>query len=242
MQPAALTEIMNKSKKTSFKLSPQHKKPLAIGAVIVIVLVFAGFLLSLTSGSKSTAESAASGTTAAAQNQGTSGELQVPASQRYDYANLLNDPSEEAIPLVQPEASDDPFAGMKNQTPARTTPQVQPPQIELPSAAPAPAPAQDPYYAGSQGSSSAVPQPEPQPQAVQTPRRAIMYCDSFSTAQDAETQKAMIAFQGIVATVVPQGQTYSLRIGPFPNREAGRQVFSILSDKGLVRQCALSDY
>ncbi len=207
------------NKRNSPKPRPQRKKLLAVGAVAAIVLVFAGFLLSLSGGSKSSEAAAPAATAAEEQNQAVSGELQLPASKRYDYANLLTDeqPAEEITP-VQPETEveDDPFADMQ----------------DLDQSWP-----EDIYPADSSSTAAAV-----QPQVVQTPRQAIMYCDSFTSTQDAESQKALIAFQGIVATVVPQGQTYSLRIGPFPNREAGRQIFSILSDKGLVRQCALSDY
>ena len=67
-----------------------------------------------------------------------------------------------------------------------------------------------------------------------------LYCDSFSSSQQAESQKAVLAFQGIVATVVQnQDGTYSLRIGPFASDDEARNTFYSLNERGVVQKCAL---
>ena len=90
-----------------------------------------------------------------------------------------------------------------------------------------------------------APIPGPNEQAMPQPAPAApatLFCDSFTLAQQAESQKAMLAFQGISATVVQnQDGGYSLRIGPMSSPDEARQLFYSLSEKGLVQKCALVD-
>lgn len=203
---------MGKSKKPSFKFGPRQKKIAAIAAVLLIVLIFVSFLLSLLSDEKAQS-SAQPAPQQSAQQQ--SGELQIPASQRYDYSNMLNEPQEEA-----PSGQSDPFAGMKDSG-------------ALP--APAPAPAPEPQ-------AQPAPAPAPQQPAQAGGPQAVLFCGTFGSAKEAESQKALIAFQGIVSEIRPREGGYTLMIGPFPNREEARAVFGNLAEKGLVSECSLTDY
>lgn len=70
---------------------------------------------------------------------------------------------------------------------------------------------------------------------------AVLFCGKFGTSQSAEERKAMLAFQGKSSTVVKRGSGYSLKIGPFKNREAARAEFAQLDAGGLVNECSLED-
>lgn len=210
-----------KKPKLGLKIGPRQKKIIAIAAVAAIVLIFVSFLLSLSSDKEETA----GGQSTAVQtesNVGSSGELQIPTSQRYDYANLLNEPEDAQ---QGPSPADDPFAHMKEQSTA------EPEAWEAPTAQ------------GNAGEASSSAQGEITPPAAQGAGvQAVLFCDSFPSSGDAESQKARIAFQGVASEIVQRQGAYSLRIGPFANRDAARAMFGSLADKGLVRECSLTDY
>ncbi len=223
------------------EIPPQKKRVLAIGAVAFVVLIFASFLLSLVEDDDAAASNAANNAALGQPQQldpnatGQSGQLQLPSNQRYDFAggnqqsaqqgngleNLLNDNA------LQPPANvgveNDPFANM-NGSRSEVNQSVQ---------------------QGSQQGFGPAPIPGPNDQAMPQPAPAApatLFCDSFTLAQQAESQKAMLAFQGISATVVQnQDGGYSLRIGPMSSPDEARQLFYSLSEKGLVQKCALVD-
>lgn len=240
-------------------MSPQKKRMLAFGGIVLIVLLFASFLLSLNedserlkqgedlNGAFSTNElngsqGAANGALQNGQDSqnGQTGVLRLPSAQQYDFNrdNQQQGPSLES--LLQDNTpigpNNDPFANMNGsrnevnqsapnhandaviQVPDPVTGELQQGTIELP-ATPAPAPATP---------------------ASPLNQKNTLYCDSFGTSKQAETQKAIMAFQGIVATIVQnQNGTYSLRIGPFANSDEARSVFYTLNEKGMVQKCAL---
>ena len=217
------------------ELSPQRKRVLAIGGVAFVVLLFASFLISLT---ENPAPDQAPDNVAPpefntdlnvnqnpnaqamAQGQGQSGTLQMPSSQRYDFNQGQNQQGPGLENLLNDNApigeNNDPFANMNgSREQVNQSAQIQP----------APAPA------------AAAPQPQ---QAAPAMPQHTLYCDSFKSAQEAESQKAVLAFQGIVATVVlNQDNTYSLRLGPYSSDEEARNTFYSLNERGLVQQCAL---
>lgn len=215
---------MGKSKKPALKFGPRQKKIVAVAAVLLIVLIFVSFLLSLSGGDDKAQGSSAQN--AAAQSTQQSGELQIPASQRYDYSNMLNEPQQ---PAPAAEHNQNPFAGMKpeNGSLPAPAPAAAPDQVQ-----PASVPTVDQSAAGAQQAAG----------AQSASRQAVLFCGSFASAKEAESQKALIAFQGIVSEVQPRSGAYTLMIGPFPNREEARVVFGNLADKGLVSECSLTDY
>lgn len=215
---------MGKSKKPALKFGPRQKKIVAIAAVLLIVLIFVSFLLSLSGGDDKAEGSSAH--SAAAQSTQQSGELQIPASQRYDYSNMLNEPQDSAPAAEQ---NQNPFAGMKPENGSLPAPAPATAQGQV---QPAPVPTTDKSAAGAQQAAG----------AQSTSRQAVLFCGSFASAKEAESQKALIAFQGIVSEVQPRSGAYTLMIGPFPNREEARVVFGNLADKGLVSECSLTDY
>ncbi len=134
----------------------------------------------------------------------------VPASQRYDYTNLLSQDYQPADP------AEDPFAGMKQGS--DTTPDSSAPDTK---AAP---PAQEPAPVDTAGQ----------------PSDAWLYCDSFASEALASEQKALVAFQGLSSHVVAsENNSYQLKIGPFPDREFARSEFNRLGEAGLVSRCSL---
>ncbi len=225
------------------EIPPQKKRVLAIGAVAFVVLIFASFLLSLVEDDDATSNAANN----AAQGQqqqldpnatGQTGQLQLPTNQRYDFAggnqqnaqqgngleNLLNDNALQPPANVNVGVENDPFANMNGS------------RQEVNQSA----------QQGSQQGFGPAPIPAPNDQVMQqqsaTAAPATLFCDSFTLAQQAESQKAMLAFQGVSATVVQnQDGGYSLRIGPMSSPDEARQLFYSLSEKGLVKKCALVD-
>lgn len=217
-------------------LKQDKRKLLMIGGAAAVVIIFIIFLSSLGSDEDKTA--AAQADAAQTEQAGTTGTLtpQVPASQRYDYSNMLEGelpPPSQASSDLQgsvPAGEDDPFAGMRPQTPAQD-------QVPAQTQTPAPAQGQTPPPAPAQG---VVP---PAPSAGQTGAlKAYLYCGSFSTEPQAQEQKALVAFQGQSSQVVrsPEGH-FQLKIGPFDNREQARAKFNELGTHGLVERCALVD-
>lgn len=217
------------------ELPPQKKRVLAIGGVAFIVLLFISFLLSLSEGDDKANQ--ANNNNAIEQNAQTnndaSGSLQLPSSQRYDFESsgqvvggglesLLNDaPSTNNNIGV----NNDPFANMNGQGTTQ----------EEPALGPAPIPTEDDY--DNQELIAPVAPPAPQePASSQT----SLYCDSYSTSAGAESQKAVLAFQGISASVITNKDgTYGLKLGPFKDTQLARDTFNDLANKGLLQRCAL---
>lgn len=204
------------------QLPPQKKRVLAIGLVAFIVLLFVSFLLSLLEDdTQPQPQNAAS--------QGQSQESlqlnrpQVPTSQRFDFdqggqnqgaglEQLLNNDQNIGV-------NHDPFANMNGQG------------TEAPSYGPAPLPTPE----EEQNSLGRVEEELSMP----AQKEHTLYCDEYSTAQEAESQKAMLAFQGISASVVQSGATYRLKIGPYSSNESAKKAFNDLGTKGLVKKCSL---
>lgn len=190
------------------------KKLFTLLFAAVVVILFAVFLLSL-SEEKKTDSSAAK-----AQSE-TTGELVInqdavsePASKRYDYNNVVTEDDGSVEEATAPASS--PFDILDKRKEAAADAQ------ENAAVSQTPAP--------SETSVAAVPQVQ-----------AVLYCDSFADKSAAETQKAKIAFIGVISNVVQRDGTYKLKIGPFPSRDEAKQVFSKLGDNSLVATCSLVD-
>lgn len=227
------------------EMSPQKKRMLALGGIVLIALLFASFLLSLnedserlkqgedlnsafsTNGSNSSQGEMNNGAQQGQNGQnGQTGVLRLPTAQQYDFNqnNQQQGPGLES--LLQDNApigpNNDPFANMHGN------------RDEVNQSAP--------NYDNSEVLQAPLPSVAESKPAVAAPvnQKNTLYCDSFSTSQQAETQKAIMAFQGVVATIVQnQNGTYSLRIGPFANSDEARSVFYSLNKKGMVQKCAL---
>lgn len=209
------------------QLPPQKKRVLAIGLVAFIVLLFVSFLLSLLEDDKTPSEQPVP-----SQEQTQSSlqlnKPQVPNAQRYDFnqnsqqdaglEQLLNNDQEIGV-------NNDPFSNMNGIG------------TEAPSYGPAPLPTPEQERA-EQESAGRVEEVLSMPE-VPAEKQHLLYCDEYPTAQEAETQKAMVAFQGVGATVVQSGNGYRLKIGPYNSNEAAKQAFHDLGVKGLVKTCTL---
>lgn len=69
-----------------------------------------------------------------------------------------------------------------------------------------------------------------------------MYCDSFSTENDAMQKKATIAFStGLLSEVVNKNGTYQLKLGPFNTRNKAIEAFKKLDSQELVGECTLEN-
>lgn len=201
------------------QLPPHKKRVLAIGLVAFVVLLFISFLLSLLEDEKPQ-----EATSVQEQTQGSLqlNKPQIPSSQRYDFnqdnqqqggglEQFLNNDQEIGV-------NNDPFANMNGQGTV-----------------------QDDYNqnAGSEFGPVEEELSMPEPPAPPAQKQHTLYCDVYQTAQAAESQKAMLAFQGVSASVVQSGETYRLKIGPYPSNEAAKQAFNELGTKGLVKKCSL---
>lgn len=216
-------------------LPPQKKRVLAIGGIAFIVLLFVSFLLSLTEddGSNQTQEVVSQEANQPLE-QGSSGELQLPSSQRYDFENNVatNGGGIEDLLNDAPQTDDGPIGVDKS--PFENQPNTQSPSQGL---GPLPMPTEEEEALGEQ---QAQEQATEAPQAAPASTKAVLYCDSYTNAADAESQKAVLAFQGVTAQVVKnQDGTLGLKLGPFPSAERAREAFSFLADKGLLQQCGL---
>lgn len=216
-------------------LPPQKKRVLAIGGIAFIVLLFVSFLLSLTEddGSNQTQEVVSQEANQPLE-QGSSGELQLPSSQRYDFENNVatNGGGIEDLLNDAPHTDDGPIGVDKS--PFENQPNTQSPSQGL---GPLPMPTDEEEALGGQQAQEQVPEA---PQAAPASTKAVLYCDSYTNAGDAESQKAVLAFQGVTAQVVKnQDGTLGLKLGPFPSAERAREAFSFLADKGLLQQCGL---
>ena len=74
-----------------------------------------------------------------------------------------------------------------------------------------------------------------------TSTKATLYCGSYPSSAKAEEQKAIMAFQGLSSTVVRHNDVYSLKLGPYKNRDRAKAVFKDLDAKGLVTECSLEN-
>lgn len=216
-------------------LPPQKKRVLAIGGIAFIVLLFVSFLLSLTEddGSNQTQEVVSQEANQPLE-QGSSGELQLPSSQRYDFENNVatNGGGIEDLLNDAPHTDDGPIGVDKS--PFENQPNTQSPSQGL---GPLPMPTDEEEALGGQQAQGQAPEA---PQAAPASTKAVLYCDSYTNAADAESQKAVLAFQGVTAQVVKnQDGTLGLKLGPFPSAERAREAFSFLADKGLLQQCGL---
>ena len=216
-------------------LPPQKKRVLAIGGIAFIVLLFVSFLLSLTEddGSNQT-QQVVSQEANQPLEQGSAGELQLPSSQRYDFENNVatNGGGIEDLLNDAPHTDDGPIGVDKS--PFENQPNTQSPSQGL---GPLPMPTEEEEALGGQQAQEQAPEA---PQAAPASTKAVLYCDSYTNAADAESQKAVLAFQGVTAQVVKNKDgTLGLKLGPFPSAERAREAFSFLADKGLLQQCGL---
>ena len=199
-------------------LPPQKKRVLAIGGVAFVVLLFVSFLLSL-----SEDDGQAQAPVAPAPQEQAAATPQAPRQpdgQRYDFEQGQQGQGGALEDLLKsPEqpapAPSDPFAGM----PGTGTESANAQDLDQVFVDPAPGPA-----------------PIPESKPTQT----VLICDTFSDAGSAESKKAILAFQGMVSSVVQNDDgSYSLKLGPYDSAEQGRSVFNDLSTKGLLERCAL---
>lgn len=216
-------------------LPPQKKRVLAIGGIAFIVLLFVSFLLSLTEddGSNQTQEVVSQEANQPLE-QGSSGDLQLPSSQRYDFENNVatNGGGIEDLLNDAPQTDDGPIGVDKS--PFENQLNTQSPSQGL---GPLPMPTEEEEALGGQQAQEQAPEAS---QAAPASTKAVLYCDSYTNAADAESQKAVLAFQGVTAQVVKnQDGTLGLKLGPFPSAERAREAFSFLADKGLLQQCGL---
>lgn len=228
-------------------MPPQKKKVLSIGGIAFVVLLFVSFLLSLTEGDDKNAQTQQPTQQVAQQGhtQGTIQAPQQPNSQIFDYTqgqnqqgggleSLLNDaPNTNNAQAQQNQINtNDPFANFQ-----QSRPQVQPPQV------PADNQQMHPDQQGQGMASGPLPIPTnnaPDQQAPAQKAGATLFCDSFKTNGEAESQKAILAFQGVSAAVVSNNDgTFRLKIGPFDTADKARSLFSDLSNKGLLKRCSL---
>lgn len=66
-----------------------------------------------------------------------------------------------------------------------------------------------------------------------------LYCDTFTSEQAAQEQKARLAFEGVISHVVIHDGTHKLMLGPFENRDQAKNEFNELSKKKLLSRCIL---
>lgn len=70
----------------------------------------------------------------------------------------------------------------------------------------------------------------------------VLYCDSFSTKNDALEKKATIAFStGLLSEAVKNNGTYRLKLGPFNTRNEAIDAFKKLDSQELVGECTLEN-
>lgn len=188
------------------------KKLFTLLFAAVVVILFAVFLLSLSGEEKD--QSAASSSQAE-----TSGELVInqeavtePASKRYDYNNVVTDESTTAKDASEVASSPFDILDQKASGDAVSV---------------------DDGAVSSDSAETLT--------AVKPTVQAVLYCDSFADKSTAETQKAKIAFIGVISSVVQRDGAYKLKIGPFSSRDEAKQIFSKLGDNSLVGTCSLVD-
>lgn len=187
------------------------KKLFTLLFAAVVVILFAVFLLSLSGEEKDQS--------AASSQAETSGELVInqdavtePASKRYDYNNVVTDESTTAKDASEVASSPFDILDQKASGDAVSV---------------------DDGAVSSDSAETLT--------AVKPTVQAVLYCDSFADKSAAETQKAKIAFIGVISSVVQRDGAYKLKIGPFPSRDEAKQIFSKLGDNSLVGTCSLVD-
>lgn len=219
------------------ELPPQKKKVLAIGGIAFIVLLFVSFLLSLSEDDTSSNNNQQEQVQTTVPEALTTNNQQIPTSQRFDFDNGNDITSGGLESLLTDNSStseigvdNNPFANMQGNGTTGTLDIGQIGTGTAPSYGPAPIPQEEELVAS---------QKEPEPEAKPAPSGATLYCDKFKSANEAESQKAMLAFQGISATVVEKDGVYRLKIGPFSTKDLARAKFNELGGKGLVDTCSL---
>ena len=188
------------------------KKLFSLLLAAIVVILFAVFLLSLSGEKKSDV--------AATSSQGeVTGELVInqdavtePASKRYDYNNVVTDESTTAKDASEVASSPFDILDQKASGDAVSV---------------------DDGAVSSDSAETLT--------AVKPTVQAVLYCDSFADKSTAETQKAKIAFIGVISSVVQRDGAYKLKIGPFSSRDEAKQIFSKLGDNSLVGTCSLVD-
>lgn len=195
-------------------LLKDKKKIFTLLFAAIVVILFAAFLLSLTEEEKTPAQSVAS--------DKVTGELVInqdavnePAAKRYDYNNVV---TKEEAETAEGAVASSPFDALDKS------------KLSANSGAPA---------ASTEQSSAAAPEVPVSDNTLK--KQAVLYCDSFAAKAAAETQKAKIAFSGVMSTVVQRDGTYKLKIGPFVSRDEAKKVFAKLGDASLVGTCSLVD-
>lgn len=224
------------------ELPPQKKRVLALGGTAFIVLIFVSFLFSLSEEPKQAPQEQGTLQLTEQAPQGKQGEIALPRTpdeKRYDFEHgaepapsggledLLNAPANELTPQEPQgtvDVTQDPFANMNGT------------RDELPSK---PQIIDEPATSGEREALGPAPIPT-EPEPVAPAPNTVLICDSFNSAQDAETKKALLAFQGKASTVLRnQDGTFSVRLGPFDSADQARLVFNELSTKGMLSRCAL---
>ncbi len=214
------------------------RKLLIIAGVIAILLIFTAFLMLLSSDTPAPRQDTLQPPVAESEDlpQPDIPRDQVPTSQRSGYdtadqgiADLLDGP--ELPPAAPPSPADNPFANMNTNAPAARSES----QPAAPAVVPEPAPAPV------QPAPVQPVQPAPAVPAAPAASGGFLYCAAFDRATEADAQKARLAFQGVVSTVISNNEgKYTLRIGSFKTRDQARAKFSELGDRGLVSRCALT--
>lgn len=204
------------------KFTPKQQRLIGIGLGVFFLLLFVSLLLSLVDGD----EQQRIEVLEQPQSEGSLQlqQPQMPSSQRYDFnhdpasqgsglEDLLNNDQELIV-------SNDPFASMQGgEGPA-------------PTYGPAPLPTAEEEAAGTVTEELTMPEP-------QTNTTYSLFCDEFNSNQEAESQKAMLAFQGISTSIVEKNGKYRLKLGPYGNPENARNAFNDLGNKGLIKKCTL---
>ena len=157
----------------------------------------------------------------------------------------------------QVQASAKPDAAPANGKPAGNAPATQPAQpVALPGKPGDPVPEKRfQFYDILPGKSDGVPDKEAKPVAKEEPKKEekkdeskesktplFLQAGSFSTAQDADNQKAKLAFMGVEAVVqqvMVQDKTYyRVRVGPYTKIDELNKVRAELAKNGVEAQLA----
>ncbi len=185
---------------------------------------------------------------------------QIPASRRFDYqgggdASAPIAPSSENVANnQQPAVSDDPSSQITTLPakdgapvdafmeegpayPNNDTIEKSVPDTEPTTTMQSKHQVQDTPAASSQPDKTPSSATEQQP----TSTKASLYCGSYPSSAKAEEQKAIMAFQGLSSTVVRYKGVYSLKLGPYKNRDRAKAAFNDLDAKGLVTECSLEN-
>lgn len=183
----------------------------------------------------------------------------VPAAQRFDYQAGDHESAAGQDSQVQPaDTPIQPGSSAQGRTQDQSAQGVlPPPEIKIPQ--PEQKPAQDaaPAPESSQPSaaqdSAALERQEEDilnegaakqshAQAPAASAKAVLFCGKYATSQQAEEQKARLAFSGHRSHVTSHSGAFVLQLGPFNSRDEARKAFARLDSEGLVTECSLEDY